>query len=314
MDTKRSFIDAGDTFDEADFSVPHGDHLDEVVLDPSVPSEHSRRRNNLPSNINVPPTHSTDHSSLQRLRSPLTLTHSITPDRLAAPQTPMNTGAGALAAPVKVVEGAQHPGQGTKPRHAPNFPQEFKTTTSGQPPPGPRLAQDAPDQSKALLTETPSLDSSSSLEHDPPIGFFTARAAESLQNGSGLPLKVPAFNPHSESPSIRKTAGVDHTKTKPVGREAVGAPPQPAVPRANFVNPQTDKTRRVGMPMGAASPLQNRSSYKPPQMKRPVENSGPRSALGDVTNMVPDGGGDSKRQKMELEARAVNSNEGVLNS
>ena len=264
--------------------------------------------------MNVPLMHSTDHNSLQRLRSPLTRAHSIMPDRVAAPQTPINTGAGALAAPEKVVEGAQHPGQGTKPRHAPNLPQEVKPTTSGQPPPGPRLAQDAPDQSKALLTETPSLDSSSSLEHDPPIGFFTARAAESLQNGSGLPLKVPAFNPHSESPSIRKTAGVDHTKTKPVGREAVGAPPQPAVPRANFVNPQTDKTRRVGMPMGAASPLQNRSSYKPPQMKRPGENSGPRSALGDVTNMVPDGGGDLKRQKIELEARAVNSNEGVLNS
>ena len=285
-----------------------------MVLDPSVPSEHSRRRNNLPSNTNAPPTHSTDHNSFQRLRSPLTRTHSITPDRVAAPQTPMNTGAGALAAPGKVFEGAQHPGQGTKPRHAPNFPQEVKPTTSGPPPPGPRLAQDAPDQSKALLTETPSLGSSSSLEHDPPIGFFTARAAESLQHGSGLPLKVPAFNPHSESPSIRKTAGVDHTKTKPVGREAVRAPPQPAVPRANSVNPQTDKTRRVGMPVGAASPLQNRSSYKPPQMKRPVENSGPRSALSDVTNMVPDGGGDSKRQKIELEARAVNSNEGILNS
>ena len=308
-------IVAGDSFDEADFSVPHGGHLDEAVLDPSVlPSEHSRRRNNLPSNVHVPPMHSTDHDSLQRLGSPLTGIHSITSDRVAAPQTPMNTGAGALAAPVKVIEGAQHPGPGTKPRHAPSFPQEVKPTISGQPPPGPRLAQNAPDQSKVLLTEKLSLDSSSSLEHDPPIGFFTARAAESLQNGSGLPLKVPAFNPHSESPSIRKTAGVDHTKTKPVGREAVGAPPQPAVPRANFVNPQTDKTRRVGMPIGVASPLQNRGSYKPPQMKRPVENSGPRSALGDVTNMVPNGGGDLKRQKIELEARTVNSNDGVLNS
>ena len=277
------------------------------MLDPSVPLEHSRRRNNVPSNINVPPKHSTDHNSLQRLRSPLTRTHSMTPDRVAAPQTPMNTGAGALAAPGKVFEGAQHPGQGTKPRHAPNFPQEVKPTTSGQPPPGPRLAQDAPDQSKVPLTEMPNLDSSSSFEHDPPIGFFTARAAESLQNGCGLPLKAPAFNPHSESPSIRKTAGVDHTKTKPVGREAVGALPQPAVPRANFVNPQIDKTRRVGMPMAAASPLQNRSSYKPPQMKRLGENSGPRSALGDVTNMVPDGGGDLKRQKIETEARAVNN-------
>ncbi len=43
--------------------------------------------------------------------------------------------------------------------------------------------------------------------------------------------------------------------------------------RTNFVNPQADKTRRVGMPVGAASPLQNRGSYKPPQMKRTVEGN-----------------------------------------
>ena len=97
-----------------------------------------------------------------------------------------------------------------------------------------------------ISSEAPSLDSSSTSEHNPPVGFFTARAAESLQTGLGIPLKAPAFNPHLESPSIRKTAGIDHTKTKPVGREAVGAPPQPPVARANFINPQSDKTRRDG--------------------------------------------------------------------
>lgn len=103
-------------------------------------------------------------------------------------------------------------------------------------------------------------------EHDPPPGFFTARAAESIQNAAGMPLKAPAFNPHLESPSIRKTAGVDHTKTKPVEKEAVRLPP-----RLNFANPQTDKARRVGMPAGTGSPLQNRNSYRAPQMKRKVE-------------------------------------------
>lgn len=103
-------------------------------------------------------------------------------------------------------------------------------------------------------------------EHDPPTGFFTARAAESIQNAVGMPLKAPAFNPHLESPSIRKTAGVDHTKTKPVEKEVVRQPPRP-----NFVNPQTDKARRVGMPVGTGSPLQNRNSYRAPQMKRQVE-------------------------------------------
>ncbi|KAL8797328.1 MAG: hypothetical protein Q9195_000482 [Heterodermia aff. obscurata] len=114
----------------------------------------------------------------------------------------------------------------------------------------------------------PTLDSSSATEHNPPIGFFTARAAETLQSGTTLPSNVPTFNPHLESPSIRKTAGVDHTRTKPVRAETIGVP---IPPKSNFVNPQTDKSRRVGMPMGAASPLSNRGSYKPPQMKRPAD-------------------------------------------
>ncbi|KAL8693681.1 MAG: hypothetical protein Q9218_001538 [Villophora microphyllina] len=146
----------------------------------------------------------------------------------------------------------------------------------------------------------------------PPVGFFTARAAEAIQNSPGAPSKVPYFNPHLESPSIRKTAGVDHSKTKPVGRDVVGAPPVPAAvspaPRSTgFVNPQVDKTRRVGMPAGmTASPLSNRSSYKPPQLKRPAEgvnsDQHSRPALGDVTATtinVPlnEFGSDIKRQR-----------------
>lgn len=68
------------------------------------------------------------------------------------------------------------------------------------------------------------------------------------------------------------------------------------------------------MPMGAPSPLQNRGSYKPPQMKRPVENSGPRLALSDVTNVVIDASGDVKRQKVGLEAQSDTSTEAILNS
>lgn len=115
-------------------------------------------------------------------------------------------------------------------------------------------------------------------EHEPPIGFFTARAAETVQNGSSAQPNIPFFNPHLESPSIRKTAGIDHTKTKPVGRDAIPGPPtnighvMPPI-KTNYVNPQTDQVRRIGMPGGGASPLQNRNSYRPPQMmKRPLEH------------------------------------------
>jgi len=125
-------------------------------------------------------------------------------------------------------------------------------------------------------TNTPPLDSSNATEHNPPVGFFTARAAESLPNDPTLPFNAPNFNPHLESPSIRKTAGVDHTKSKPVRTETIGASTTAAAlpPRTNFVNPQADKSRKVGMPVSAGSPLQNRGSYKPPQMKRQADATG----------------------------------------
>ncbi|KAL9613979.1 MAG: hypothetical protein Q9167_001528 [Letrouitia subvulpina] len=153
-------------------------------------------------------------------------------------------------------------------------------------------------------------------DYDPPVGFFTARAAETVQNATGAIAGAPLFNPRLESPSIRKTAGIDHTKTKPVGKDILGPPSMPVAPGAvqpNFVNPQADKTRRIGMPTGASIPLSNRSSYRPPQIKRPTESSlvpiahvdylrQSRSALSDAAsakiNIGPRDGGDYKRQKV----------------
>lgn len=123
---------------------------------------------------------------------------------------------------------------------------------------------------------TPPPATSTIVSGDPPVGFFTARAAETIQSASGTLPQAPSFNPHLESPSIRKTAGVDHSKTKPVARELVGAQPPPVLSpasRPNFGNTQADKARRVGMPGSVASPLANRSSYKAPQMKRPAEGN-----------------------------------------
>lgn len=140
-------------------------------------------------------------------------------------------------------------------------------------------SRDCPSAHDPPLQGQPQSASSGIMPSNPPLGFFTARAAESVQNCSGVPLKAPSFNLHLESPSIRKTAGVDHSKTKPVGRDIVGPALQsPAavgtsVGRPMFTNPQADKGRRVGMPMGAASPLSNRGSYKPPQMKRGADGN-----------------------------------------
>ena len=289
----------GDDFDEADFNVPQSDHPDEVMLKHSLSSEHFRRRSSLPEKAGLLATRIIDSNGLQ---SSLSRTCNTTSDPVASLKMPRNRAASNLAMPSHQSDGPQKLGMEMKPQLISAPPQEAKPQIIEQQLPKAHLPQDSPRQGHSISSETPSLDSSSTSEHNPPVGFFTARAAESLQTGLCIPLKAPVFNPHLESPSIRKTAGIDHTKTKPVGREAVGVPLQPPVARANFINPQSDKTRRVGMPMGAPSPLQNRGSYKPPQMKRAVEHGGPRLALGDVTNVVSDASGDIKRQKVGLEA------------
>lgn len=146
-----------------------------------------------------------------------------------------------------------------------------------------------------------------------PIGFFSAKVAlptdGQAADVAAIPPKTAAFNPHSESPSIRKTPGIDHTKTIPVNRNFKQAPPTPAAAAApvargniNVVNPQLDATRRVGAP-GSPSPLGNRGSYKPPTMvgkRAGGEGEGARLPLGEVpTNGGVGGGGhEVKRQRM----------------
>ena len=313
-------IEIGDDFDEADFSVPQGDHPNEVSLDPHASSGHFRRRNSLPNKPHLPPARAANQNQSRRPVSPLARTHSTGP-RLA-PQTPMNGGGGGShGASANVIGPTDRRDQIVKQPNLPMPAPQGNTSDTFQQLPPPQLPQNPQHPTSNAQTEPPSNESSNPSDHEPPVGFFTARAAETLQSGPGPPLKAPAFNPHLESPSIRKTAGVDHTKTKPVGRESVSGPAIAAspvvMPRTNFVNPQADKTRRLGMPGAGASPLQNRSSYKPPSIKRPADSNGTRSALGDVTaasvNAASDGGGDAKRHKVDGEAQGMVGNGGVVN-
>lgn len=153
----------------------------------------------------------------------------------------------------------------------------------------------------------------------PGAGFFSARAAASLtDNSSGnsdpsgkLPsANLPVFNPHAESPSIRKTPGVDHNTSKPIGKDLLPRLSQAGSgavsPRPNIVNPQLDANRRIGAP-GSPSVLANRGQYRPPTIKRPIESinasgNNNRAPLVDLpTNGVvgDSGGGDVKRQRVD---------------
>ncbi|TLD22572.1 recombination protein Rad52 [Venturia nashicola] len=164
--------------------------------------------------------------------------------------------------------------------------------------------------------------------HEPPVGFITARAADKVQDG--LPTVITpalqAFNPHAESPSIRKTTGIDHRRSAPINRQVItaGAPNVAAQSGAgnpgmmpnrptNFVNPQADVSRRIGMPMGGQGPLANRGAYKPPGpagIKRGLPEgtgtAGGRPPLADMSNMQRNqaqqdsgDGLDAKRQKVD---------------
>jgi DNA repair and recombination protein RAD52 len=172
------------------------------------------------------------------------------------------------------------------------------------------------------------------------VAFFSAKAVNQLPESSfqgdvntqlSAPRAQQLFNPKAESPSIRKTPGIDHSSSKPLARNGQHvappssqsqsitgnsgfAPPRPAAgngpgsgARVNAINPNLDQTRRIGAPGGLGSPLGNRGSFRQPTMKRPPpgDANGARAALADLpanpTAKVEVGGpdgSDAKRQKM----------------
>lgn len=143
----------------------------------------------------------------------------------------------------------------------------------------------------------------------PSVGFFSARAVD-RENPNSISSAPPQFDPHAESPSIRKTAGVDHSKSVPISRPMLANTSPAANSSRDFVNPGADMQRRIGAPgsggSGVGSPLnrgQSTSSYRPltrpnidpkniptpAAMSRggsvPPQNlNGKRPPLSDVTN------------------------------
>ena len=174
-----------------------------------------------------------------------------------------------------------------------------------------------------------------------PEGFVTGRSAELLNQPPSArpPNTALAFNPHADSPSIRRTHGVNPGKSMPITRQALAstqsasgatvanaitghsaAQVDPAAPpqlqarvnngnglngntnpiRTNFVNPSADTNRRIGMPPSAAAhAMHNRGAYKPPT----AANANPlkRPPLSDVSNLQAqvDGSDDVKKAKVD---------------
>ncbi|KAK5688730.1 DNA repair protein rad52 [Elasticomyces elasticus] len=192
--------------------------------------------------------------------------------------------------------------------------QQQQHTTNPLPPPPPAAPNQHPDLP---------------LPRDPPPGapegFITARSTAGLQGMAkiaALENPVP-FNPLAESPSIRRTHGVNPGKSAAVMRTAITVPPAngggnggivtPGRQVRNFVEPAADTNRRIGAPggMGMGGGLGGRGSgaFRAPTSVVGVK----RPPLADVSNAQlnqMDGAGDAKKTKTESSDKAPPSGAG----
>ncbi|KAK0651538.1 hypothetical protein B0T16DRAFT_81557 [Cercophora newfieldiana] len=318
-----SFEDFLGELDEADFNIIDEGHPDEVVLSITHPAGSNDKPQNQANNNN-------NHTSMQPPSRALIRSGSAGSNPPRPPQTPNQQ-----PPPRPVTNsfaGAHNNSANPNPRPQPQqqFNQNRPTAPQNNHSHNNAAAQhQAAPQPAGATTAAPEA-----------VGFFSARAVkniaeEAIATGHIAPKAGQVFNPKAESPSIRKTPGIDHTKSKPVARNGqhvppaaggdsttgapsgvIGSPgvkamprPGPPMGRGNMINPQLDQTRRIGAP-GASSPLANRGQYKPPTMKRPSGGDAALSApgrppLADLsTNPPPHAGGegpsgpDTKRQRI----------------
>ncbi|KAF6841824.1 DNA repair and recombination protein rhm52 [Colletotrichum musicola] len=295
--TADSLEDLLGDFDEADFAVVEGDHPDEVSLSSGATTNSGDRAASV---VPIPAPAPPVPQHMQTSNRPLG--RSTSAGNLGQPpQTPNRSHARPMG------------GYGNRPQ-PPNQP---RGPTNPSVPSAP-----AASTANGNMT-TPGQAGGNPAE---PVAFFSARAIQNIPdaalqgNSADAPLMIPAgqqaFNPKAESPSIRKTPGIDHTSSKPLSRTGQHVPPtstqsegpskssgfMPVRPAGAgpAPNPQFSQARRIGAPGGPGSPLANRSSYRPPTMKRPLQQDGQRQALADVSNNGAGGGAgfDLKRQKM----------------
>ncbi|OWT42682.1 RAD52 DNA repair protein RADC [Pochonia chlamydosporia 170] len=211
-----------------------------------------------------------------------------------------------------------------------------RAVSGGSGPKAPQTPNAGGNMQPSASRDSPQMNNMPAPLMPPPGGetamFFSARSVGRTAEGKEPGMaSSQAFNPKADSPSIRKTPGIDHTSSKPVSRSgqhvapvssqsgasssnATGfTPVRPGGPatRGNLVNPSLDQARRIGAPSGPGSPLANRGSYKPPTMKRPlpgeagstraplVDLPANTAAQGNVANVTTASGDglDAKRQK-----------------
>ncbi|PPJ58775.1 hypothetical protein CBER1_08229 [Cercospora berteroae] len=297
-------------FDETDFS-----HPDEVRLDDSEvsngPQAHLQRAANGPQNVQrqaISRTHSMPQTRPSNIQPPAPVNGMQAPQKPQSVQRPPQN----AAQPANRMLPPQTPGNQQRPQPQQNgntYLQHGADGARSNPSSGNAvgspLAQPQPRLQNGLNGQ-PQPEESDTIPAGAALGFVSGRKLESNV----------AFNPHAESPSIRRTQGVNPGVSKPVRREQLaGGQPTATVPSqqpgsgagvsrpaaagpavnatsaaprpnaTNYINPAADMGRKIGMPQGGGG-FRNSTGYKPPSAAK-------RPAMTDVTNTY---GGDGANE------------------
>ncbi|KAK2753369.1 DNA repair protein rad52 [Onygenales sp. PD_40] len=338
-----------DLFDEADFGGSESVHPDEVTLDTEL-FERPQPNQRQASSVSHPPQRNQPRPVVRQLNPAVTPSKPdrsmvgapvpgaqpdlppVAGDRISRPNPPPTTSAPhhtpsnfqtpSISRPQQVPRNEIKPVPMQQPNHITNLPPPLPNHQ-----PKPNLDTTIKGNQTHSPTKAPSPHSSQIAEdkrpEDPVVGFYSARAADALRNNPYSASKsAPTFDPRFDSPSIRRTAGINHNTSAPVPRTAVGiTPPQftgnNAAPSASQVqlssNLNTNAPGRGPGPIvtnntgGFASPAtrgpMSTSSYRPPTRitrsnavnMSPATNAAPapqqqqningkRPPLSDVTN------------------------------
>lgn len=169
--------------------------------------------------------------------------------------------------------------------------QNIQNATTAQP--GQQRPNQGPDANNAgPIKREPSQVADMPPPGTPSAAFFSARAVDMLRDNPNAPSAAPQFDPHAQSPSIRKTAGVDHSKSVPISKPMVAGMSPAANNTRDFINPSADMNRRIGAPGtgGFGSPMnrgQTTSSYRPLTRPNIDSRNGTNPALANRGSVGP---------------------------
>lgn len=242
----------GDAFDEMDFDHPDGVEM----YDTSITDSHHEAQTT--AKAQLPPQRQT----MNRVQS-----------MPAIRQQP-------------IANGRPQP-QNARPPH-PQNPQAHQRPAQ-MPPNGPKTSTPENPQQNGQHTRN-GASYQGSFEGAPNIGFVTSRAAETIQNvqsPNALPTvakNAPAFNPHADSPSLRRTAGLSHNSSKPIKRSDIMAALDPQ--HSDESAGTTESTKTAGSGATAAPSAASNTTHATNGQANGNNHAAPTNGAANRSNFV----------------------------